>query len=205
MTTTLKRMLVLVSLFGFGNLLWSGHAEAQRPEAWGRPVEGSTISNLSRIEPDLYRSAQPDARGFEEIQTRGIKTVLCLRSNQDDDKPARGTSVHLLHVSMRAWSLREDKVVEALRIMNNPDNRPLLVHCQHGADRTGGVIAMYRVVVQGWTKEEALREMKQGGYHFHGIWGNIPKFIETADIAWYRKQLGIEPPKPVVAETPRPE
>lgn len=170
---------------------------AQRSDAWGQKVETSRVKNLFRIENDLYRSAQPDAQGFRDLRKLGVATVLCLRSGQDDIDPAKGTNLKLLHVAMRPWSLSSEKVVEALRIMTNPENRPLLVHCQHGSDRTGGVVAMYRVVVQGWSKEEAVRELKQGGFHFHSIWGNIPDFIRKADVAWYRKQLGIaDPPAP---------
>lgn len=174
----------------------SGGAFAQRPDVWGQKVDTAKVKNLYRIEKDLYRSAQPDAEGFREIRKMGIASILCLRSGQDDLEPAKGMNLKLLHVSMRPWSFSQEKIVEALRIMINPENRPLLVHCQHGSDRTGVVVAMYRVVVQGWSKEEATRELKQGGFHFHSILGNIPDFIRKADVDWYRKQLGIPDPPP---------
>ena len=76
-----------------------------------------------------------------------------------------------------------------------PARVPVLVHCQHGADRTGSMIAVYRVIVQGWSKDDAIREMKEGGYGFHRIWGNLPEWIENLDIDGVRREVGIEQPK----------
>ena len=44
------------------------------------------------------------------------------------------------------------------------------MHCQQGADRTGTMMAFYRIAVQGWPKDDAIAEMKNGGYGFHSIW-----------------------------------
>lgn len=52
--------------------------------------------------------------------------------------------------------------------------------------------AVYRIAVQGWTKEAAIREMRQGGYGFHRIWGNLPNWIESLDIESVKKEAGIE-------------
>ena len=55
--------------------------------------------------------------------------------------------------------------------------------------------AFYRMVVQGWSKKEALREMTQGGFNYHSVWTNLIDFIEEADIPEYRRKLGIPEPK----------
>ena len=69
---------------------------------------------------------------------------------------------------------------EFLSIVSDTNNLPLLVHCQHGADRTGTMCAMYRIVKQGWSADEAIKELEEGGYGFHSMWINIPRFIRKA-------------------------
>jgi protein tyrosine/serine phosphatase len=163
----------------------------ERPVRWAVPVPNAAIGNLFRVEPDLFRSSQPSAAGFREIQNLGIKTVLNLRAGHEDTKAAAGTSVTLLRIPMRAWRLRDDQLLPALRHLIDRERRPLLVHCQHGADRTGGVLAMYRIVVQGWSKPDALEEMTDGGFGFHGIWKNIVSYVEKADVERWRRDLGV--------------
>ena len=54
--------------------------------------------------------------------------------------------------------------VEALRIMNDPERQPVLVHCGAGTERTGCVVALYRMFEEGWTMEEAYAEADDKGH-----------------------------------------
>ncbi|MDD5707420.1 MAG: tyrosine-protein phosphatase, partial [Kiritimatiellae bacterium] len=94
------------------------------------------------------------------------------------------------HIYMKAWHPERAEVVRFLRIVTDADRVPVLVHCQHGADRTGTMCAMYRVVVQAWSKEEAIREMTLGGFGFHEVWQNLPRWIEDLDVESIRKDVG---------------
>jgi tyrosine-protein phosphatase SIW14 len=143
----------------------AGEAPNARPSNWATPVTGTTVANLYRVESGLYRGAQPNAAGFQELARLGVRTVLDLAGGDGDGPLAGDESLKLFHVPMSAWGLHDDLVLEALRIMTEPENRPLMVHCRHGADRTGAMVALYRVVVQGWSKEKAVREMDNGGYN----------------------------------------
>ncbi|MGH9441282.1 MAG: fused DSP-PTPase phosphatase/NAD kinase-like protein [Thermoanaerobaculia bacterium] len=172
-----------------------------RPSNWANAVTGTHVQNLYRVEPDLLRSAQPDSIGFQDLAALGVKTVLDLRSGHADSEEAGKTVLRFLRVPMRAWSARDDQVVAALRILSDPSNRPILVHCQHGADRTGMILALYRVVVQNWTKEDALREMDQGGYHHSSFFRNLDRYVSRANIAALRKDLGITIPAVLPAPT----
>jgi hypothetical protein len=71
----------------------------------------------------------------------------------------------------------------------------VLVHCHHGADRTGTMCALYRIAIQGWTKEDAIQEMVQGGYGFHEMWINLPDWIDKLDIESMKKEAGIKSTK----------
>jgi len=173
---------------------------SSRPGDWATPVSEAGIENLYRVETDLFRSALPPPTGFQKLTQMGVKSVLDLRGG-DGDKETPGGSLKLFHVPMTAWGLHNDRVLQALRIVADPQNRPLLIHCQHGADRTGAIVALYRVVVQGWSKERAIREMNEGGYHHNSFFRNLDQYVLAADVAALRKQLGIGEPLSPVGQT----
>jgi protein tyrosine/serine phosphatase len=79
-------------------------------------------------------------------------------------------------------------VVEALRIIRNSE-RPILIHCWRGSDRTGLVSAMYRIVFQGWSKDDAIDELMHGGYGYHFLYKNIPDFIRQVNIEEIKRQV----------------
>ena len=164
-------------------------ALAERPATWAQPVKGTTVKNLNRVTPRLYRSAQPDAAGMRELEKLGVKTVIDLRDLNDDAKEARGTKLRLLRVKMDAWHIEDEDIAEALALLRRKENGPFLVHCHHGSDRTGLVCAMYRIVEQRWSREDAIRELTDGGYGFHKLWTNIPRYLRTVDIEKIRRRV----------------
>jgi len=173
-----------------------------RPADWATAIPGTSVANLYRIEDGLYRAAQPTAAGFTELSTLGVHSVLDVAGGAGDDALAPKGTIRLFHVPMSAWGLHDDLVLHALRIMADPANRPLLIHCQHGADRTGAMVALYRVVVQGWSKADAIREMNKGGYHHSFLWKNLDRYVNRADVAAFRKELGLDATAAEKAEAP---
>ena len=162
--------------------------QSSRPSSWAVPVELAGVPNLHRITPTLYRSAQPARNGFPAIEALGIKTVLSLRANHRDEPLARGTGLRLLRVPINTWNIQESDVATALRLLRrSAGEAPVLLHCQHGADRTGLISGLYRILYEGWTKEAAIAEMRGGNYGYHAVWGNIPKFIKAVDVDRLRR------------------
>jgi len=100
---------------------------------------------------------------------------------------------------MKAWHPEEKEVVRFLQLVTSPDRTPVLVHCMHGADRTGVMSAIYRVAIQGWTKDEALKELREGGFGFHGIFENLLEWFNGLDIDEMKRRAGISAE---TAETP---
>ncbi len=124
----------------------------------------------------LYRSAQPTAEEFRTLREQvGIKTVVNLRSAHSDLPAAEAAGLRYIEIPFRPWHAEPEDVVRFLQIVTDPANQPVLVHCQHGADRTGTMVAIYRMYVQGWSPDEALGELPRFG--FHTIWGNLPAFL----------------------------
>lgn len=170
----------------------------RRPTEWAQPVQVAGLPNLHRVSGKLYRSAQPTAEGMRAAERLGIRTVVSLRSGQRDAPLALGTDLLLRHVPMRAWDPHFPAAVAALSaIAISPG--PVLVHCWHGADRTGMVVALYRMLEQGWTREAAIREMLEGGYGYHSIWKDIITFLETVDLEALRRALHANAALPCLA------
>ena len=63
------------------------------------------------------------------------------------------------------------------------------MHCWRGADRIGVMVAMFRIVKQGWTRDEAIEEMVKGGYGFHAKWFNIIDYVRKVDVKKIRKEV----------------
>ena len=88
--------------------------------------------------------------------------------------------------------IRKTEIIEAfLKIVSDKKNAPVFVHCQYGADRTGTMCAIYRIVILGWPKEEAIREMKEGGFGYHPIWKKLLKYIRALDVDRIKKEAGL--------------
>ena len=167
---------------------------AVRPADWAQPVTGTSVGNLYLIEDGFYRGSQPTALGFQELQELGVRTVLNLAGGGGDAVYTPGGNLKLVHIPMTAFELRDDRVLEALRVMVDPANRPLMIHCKQGADRTGALVALYRILVQGWTKQKAVREMSEGGFHHSELWRNLDYYVLKADVDALRKQLDLTDP-----------
>ena len=172
---------------------------ATRPATWATPVAANPgLPNLNRVNATLYRSAQPSKEGFAFLETqtslspadRPIKTILSLRAfNDDAPLVAENSTLHLEQIRFKTWHPEDEDVVKFLRIATTPAMQPVLVHCQHGADRTGTMVAIYRIAYEGWTKTQAMDEMIKGGFGYHPMWQNLLKYIEELDVNAIREQV----------------
>lgn len=151
-------------------------------------LSDSELTNLYKIDSNVYRSEQPSSADFKALEKYGIKESLNLRNRHSDDDEARGTGVKLHRVKMKAHSVSEAQLIRALRIVKNR-KAPIVIHCHHGSDRTGVVCALYRIVFQNVSKEDAIREMTEGGFGFHRIYKNLIRRIREADIERIKKEV----------------
>jgi len=154
----------------------------ERPTQWAVPLANPDVPNLHRVSPILYRSAQPNAAGMQAIEALGIVTVINLRTFHNDQDELAGTKLLSEELSVKTWHIEDEDIIRVLRICKDPAKQPILIHCQHGADRTGVMCCMYRIVIQGWTKKDAIREMTDGGYGFWPHWTNIVRYVEQVDV-----------------------
>jgi protein tyrosine/serine phosphatase len=157
-------------------------AAADRPSEWAVPMKLESVGNLNKINDNLYRSAQPTEEGMQNLKKMGIKTIINLRAFHSNKDELRGTALLNKELSIKTWHIEDEDVVSVLKIIKKKENGPFLIHCRHGADRTGLMSAMYRIVEQGWSKDAAIKEMTEGGYGFHAVWSNIIDYIRNVDI-----------------------
>lgn len=129
------------------------------------PREG--IANLDRVNDGLYRGAQPNGLGIESLERLGIKTIVNLRMTNDtwvaEEQEARKQGITYTNVPMKGIGCPTDEqVVKVLSIIETFPS-PVFIHCQHGCDRTGTIIACYRIQHDGWTSTQALSEAGEYG------------------------------------------
>ena len=173
------------------NSISAASTTTNRPASWARPLTLPGLTNFYQVTTNLYRGAQPTATGMAQLKAMGIKTVINLRSFHSDTDEVAGAGLKSVRFEMKPWHAEEEDVVGFLKVVADTNNLPVFVHCQRGADRTGMMCAMYRIVVCGWTKPEAIEEMRQGGYHFSPVWKNLVTFIEQADVVEIKRRVGL--------------
>ncbi|WP_419712796.1 tyrosine-protein phosphatase [Pseudomonas sp. NFX224] len=178
--------LSLVALFNLAPAL-ADDSHSTRPTEWAQPVEARY--NLFQMSPTLYRSALPDKGAVALLESLKVGTVITFLPESDADwLSAPGISqVQLLY---RTNHVDDADVLKALRAIQSAEaNGPVLMHCKHGSDRTGLMAAMYRVVVQGWSKEDALSEMTQGGFGDSTHFKDGIRYMMQADVDKLRTAL----------------
>ena len=153
-----------------------------RPAAWATKLDRPGLPNLYKMNDRLYRGAQPEPDGIKELEKLGVKTIIGLRPNHSDKEILGNAQIACEAIPMQVWDMKEEDAVRFLQLATDKNRQPVFVHCQYGADRTGAMCAAYRVVVDGWTKQQAIDEMTQGDFGFHSFWTNLVTFVNNLDV-----------------------
>jgi hypothetical protein len=166
---------------------------AERPQraptrSWTKPCDDciAGVENFAKVSPALWRGAQPSAAGFRSLAAAGAKTVVSLRARGDDFDLLAGTNLKYVRIQTSAWNPEEAPLALFIKIMENPDNWPVFVHCAQGRDRTGYAVALYRIAVENWSVDDALHEMFD--FRFNRIWFRNPAFLRQLDVAQMRER-----------------
>jgi tyrosine-protein phosphatase SIW14 len=141
------------------------------------------LPHLGTVSSQLYRGAQPANGGFAELKKLGIDIVVNLRHETDEIARERALveGQNMQYVSI-PWRGKQDpkteQVAQFLRLLRaNPDKKVFL-HCERGAERTGVMVACYRISSEHWTAEQALTEME--AFRFRGLrFGHLKDFVRA--------------------------
>ena len=129
------------------------------------------LPNFHVVNARLYRGGQPSAGGLRRLVALGVKTVVNLRDDDarawQEEKEARALGLRYFNVPLSRWGRPgASRIDELFALMDAKENQPVFVHCKRGADRTGALMAVYRVSHDGWTAERALEEAERYGMGF---------------------------------------
>ena|SRR5687767_1439192 len=154
-----RRFRVLISVAGLALFATPVRTQDDHREA---------LPNFYKVNDTLYRGGQPKPGGWDLLRQLGIKTVINLRdadtNAEVEEEDVLSAGLQYFNFPFERWGRPEDREMElVLSIINDPANQPVFIHCQHGADRTGVVIAVYRLSHDGWTSRRARDEAKRFG------------------------------------------
>jgi len=163
--------------------------ESPRKAHYAKAVKTLQLENLHQVDTKLYRSAQPTKEEFVKLYNFGIKYDLNLRQLHDDEDELEGNSIENYHIPINTSKMSYEQLVEAVAYLASRDAKTL-VHCLHGSDRTGTVVAGYRVAINGWSKEKAIDEFINGGFGYHSFWfPNLPKLLNALDVVKFKEDV----------------
>lgn len=159
--------------------------------------KGYGLDNFWMFGPNLYRSGQPAAADYPMLAKKfGVRTIVNLDARNPEPTPDPALKIAVVNAGLSEMDIAagEDEIATALRAMHEGARRGgVLVHCQWGSDRTGAVVALYRMLYQRWSREQALNEMIAGPFAFHGplLWfppgRSIRGYVAQVDLARLRR------------------
>jgi hypothetical protein len=157
-----------------------GGGSVLEPRFARRLTEARGVTYAAEVAPGLYRGGQPDAEGIAWLKAMGVRTVLNLRHFHGDTEGERVAAAGMRYERIALESSdapTRPQVERFLALVNDPKLRPIYVHCLHGVDRTGAMMAVYRMEMEGWPNVEASAEMQY--FEAHDIWRDLRTFVQT--------------------------
>lgn len=127
------------------------------------------LPNFKIVNDHVLRGGQPSDDGFKKLAERGVKTVVDLRGVDEHSIPhekqvVEADGMNFVSVPMRGLSApTQEQMSKVLTILDKSDSWPVFIHCRRGADRTGTVLACYRIIHDHWENRKALEEAKANG------------------------------------------
>ncbi len=149
------------------------------------------VINFARVSDALWRGAQPTAVGFRNLEKQGARTVISFRHDHDDFKLLKGTGLKYLRFPSFSFIPAEENIAKFLRVVQDKANWPVFIHCAQGRDRTGYNVAAYRIMVHGWTPEQAIEEMH--AFQFNKVWVFNPAFVKSLKADDLKARVDKEP------------
>jgi tyrosine-protein phosphatase SIW14 len=130
------------------------------------------VPNAGKINDFLLRGAQPSNQGLAELKKLGVTTVVDLRgwshAVESERKQAESLGLLFLNIPVSGWSPpSNEQVAQFLALLRSSPGQKIFVHCKYGEDRTGVMMAAYRIAENNWTVEQAIHEMDSFGFHYH--------------------------------------
>jgi|SRR5215469_4225031 len=143
------------------SIIFAGMAAAQTQNCSG-------VGNFHQLNETVYRGAQPSGQGFQNLAHLGIKTIVDLRESggraKAEQKIVEAAGMRYINIPLSGYAApSDDQVAHLLVLLNDKSFGPIFIHCRRGADRTGTIMACYRISHDHWQNQKALEEAKANG------------------------------------------
>jgi tyrosine-protein phosphatase SIW14 len=148
--------------------------------ASGGNASAIRIYNFGQIDPSYYRGAQPKEHDYADLAAIGIKTVIDLQKDGEEDEPAlvQRAGMKYVRIPMTTHEAPSpDNLAMFLSVVRDATNQPVYVHCREGRHRTGVMTAVYRMTTNRWTADQAFDEMKHYKFGSDFLHGALKKFV----------------------------
>jgi protein tyrosine/serine phosphatase len=131
----------------------------------GTRLNAKGLPNFGAVAPNLYRGALPRNEGFEELKKLGVNVVVDMRGKSKDEEAAvRKLGMEYISIPSHCPFPNDGTFAKFLRVIRENPGKKVFVHCRLGDDRTGMAVAAYRMAEEGWSADEAMKEMKAFGF-----------------------------------------
>jgi tyrosine-protein phosphatase SIW14 len=172
MTPTFRPATILLAALLFSGAPCADRAQTQTglslhapdTHAPGRKLREKGIPNFGEVTPTLYRGGQPSPEGFEKLAQMGVNIVVDTGRSKRDEKQIRELGMKYVSLPWYCPFPKETVFARFLELIRENPDKKIFVHCRLGDDRTGLMVAAYRIGLQGWTADEAMKEMQLFGY-----------------------------------------
>lgn len=139
------------------------------------------IDNFGQVDSTYYRGAQPQGQDYATLAGLGIKAVINLTSDDasaDEQTMTERAGLKYFQIPMTTHvPPTAPQLSEFLKIVNDPANQPVYVHCVGGRHRTGVMTAVYRISRSSWTPDQAFKEMKQFKFGADFLHSEFKQFV----------------------------
>ncbi|MBB6052189.1 fused DSP-PTPase phosphatase/NAD kinase-like protein [Armatimonas rosea] len=126
------------------------------------------LPNFAVVEPGICRGAAPTAAGLKRLKDLGVKLVIDLRIEKkgqaEEEAAVKALGLKRVRIPLGAEAPTEKQVAQFLALLKNAKSEPVFVHCQHGADRTGAMVGIWRVTQSKWGFAQTYTEMRKYGF-----------------------------------------
>lgn len=151
------------------------------PEKGSVAVSSVHIDNFGRVDANYYRGAQPQGRDYADLAALGVKTVINLTSDDalaEEKGMVEQAGMKYLQIPMTTHAIPTmAQLTEFFKVVNDPVSQPVYVHCVGGRHRTGVMTAAYRINHDGWTSDQAFKEMKQFKFGADFLHSEFKQFV----------------------------
>lgn len=135
--------------------------------------EASAVPNFHRVNSAIFRGGRPEENDFYQLTQLQIKSIISLEEKFSEKERKLADQHGFVYIWIplhQIFTPRKEQIDEIIALLKNPVFQPVFIHCKEGKVRAGVVIAAYRIIVEGWTFEDAYKEMKKYGFKSYLFW-----------------------------------